>query len=381
MKKVNKNKKSSIVDLFTKKVNKKELPAIDTKTFIAIVKSNKKLEKEVEKLRYEIEKIEAPIYQAKMGGPSLKPKRFEEIHNKKIELEKKFRKKFEDQYIHSKFFDIEDTWAMESSVEIAPPPPPSPPLSPSTMELFPYECKTISVTVCKKEVCIDQPLPMYLDYIMVGPDCDGSFSRNGNKFILEDDVQGGYYYEYGMYHRTSQTHEGQINISASTEIAEDSKINYLSTTFIRQSNNNGICAGGEDFFGYPPNWGWGKGSFQFRVKSKKPGEGWSIEFSTGEIQYRNTDKVSARIACVSQVLGVYYDQGNSKTLVIHLHKSYPAGTQFIFEVTLIYWIKACGEYGHASSSYDLRVVPEIHIEACTKEWPDTITIDVPKGTD
>ena len=55
--------------------------------------------------------------------------------------------------------------------------------------------------------------------------------------------------------------------------------------------------------------------------------------------------------------------------MLDINQYYPAGTIFIVEASLDYWIKSCGKESWGSVTYNLEANPYINLAACSWQWP------------
>jgi len=339
----------NLLALFVKKVKKQDLPVRDREKFQEQINANKKNEVKISKLQHAIELIESDLFKAQAG---LDKNRCKTLLKKSGELKKELQKyEYYNQVEFNKVFPQEHG--------------PYLPLD--------SECKDITIRVCQDRVCVAQPVPISVDGIWLETGSNGTFELIGNKrFRHNDEVIGSSSWNL-TYHRHSQTHEGKICIWSSTELVEAAKVLGIGIVFNGFEYGNYGCAIGDNKTFVPNSWGRAQMFYQFRVSSKIPGGLWVREYDGSEILYNDTGRIESRIACWSNnVLG----NDGSATLSIELSKSFPAGTQFLIEAYLRYWIKANGVDADASVGYSLDVSPYISLESCSYQYPEWITIHV-----
>ncbi len=349
----------NLLELFVKKVNKEELPEGEDRTFLEERERYRKIRKEMDKLEYELEEIEAPMYQAMLKSYGLTSDVMKDILKKKEEAHKKFREgmgKDYERYMYS--------WGKPYV------------MLPPELDILHERCKEITVTVCKERVCIDEPISLAVHDIYADNDSDGAFtsiSITDGQFGYEDDVYG--YSEWNLtYHRYSRVHEGTIRIKSSAELVEPAKVRKVGVDFEPLLDwrdwpkSNGVFAVGgyRPFLGCPRSRGKGYMWITLRVYRKLPGESW-VKLTDYTELYKQTGWIASRISQAHA-----YPPARS----LDLYEDYPAGTQFSIEVDLSYEIKGNGVEGCASADYNLEVKPYMNLEACTMEYPEYVTISV-----
>ena len=240
-------------------------------------------------------------------------------------------------------------------------------------------CKDIVVHVCQQRVCVDQNVPIDVEDIWAASGTDGSLSRPAtNRFSLQDEVHGSSTWNW-TYHRHSQTHDGQIGIWCGTELVEPATVHGIGIVFehLLQPNgwpqSNGGCGHGDTFLTVPDSWGRAKMYSKFSVRYRMPGGGWVLGYDGAQSNYLDTGEINSNVSCwVDNILGA----AGGNDILLPLSGTFPAGTEFLVEGYLSYWIKALGEAGDAYAYYNMRVRPYIKIESCSYQYPSTITINV-----
>ncbi|MHC5076765.1 MAG: hypothetical protein ACYTFM_10085 [Planctomycetota bacterium] len=368
------DEQKNLLDLFLKKVDKKELPERDIKIFLKEREAKKELAEEISKYQQEIKEIKAPIKQALLEKMGLSIDEIEKVSNKTKELTQNFQERSEE--ICEMYMSAEPTYrvpeynmpqgpginSLDAGIQIDP-------------DLF--RCRDITIRICKEKVCVAQPVPIFLENIFPEGDGEDNFQRSGNSFSLSDtvDSQSGY-----------MQHEGEIEIWSAAELVESSKVYKIGMQFDQllqpngQSKENGGCAfGGKDcmIFDWICDVGWGKAklTWKFELYVKEPGENFEEIYRTNHIEYINTGQIDSRISCrVNNVLGATGHQTVAYTF--STLPQFPTGTQFLNKIFLNYEIEAGGDgaQGSASAYYNLKVKPFMHIEACSWEWPESVTI-------
>ena len=353
-----------LLGLFLRGVKKNDLPKPDPKPYRLVLKTRRKLEAEIDKHEHQIEKIRWPVHKAQIEMQGLSADQLKKMMLDEAAQRERLLSKLGNGY-------MEEMWS--ESVPAA--------ASPGFIgSVFDLNCTDIVVKVCKEKVCVDQAFPLGVDDIWSeqGSDCWLNKEAN-NRFSAGDSVTGSSTWNL-FYHRHGQTHEGKINIWSSGEVVEPTTVRGLGVVFEHtvgpngQPEKNGACAHGKDPFGLPPSWGRGKMFWEIRLKYKEPGSGWTNWFDSATVKYRDTGQVESNIMCwVDDVLGEW----SRKDLSVQRYGQFPAGTQFLIETYLSYWIKAFGLEGSAIVYYNLDVKPYIKIEACSQQYPEWITIHVP----
>lgn len=343
------------LDLFLAKVKKEDLPE-RTPIFPRKGAAYKKIKTEIDKLEYELEEIQAPIYQGMLKSFALSSDAMKDIHQKAEEAHTNFRKSFGKEY---------KEYMASAGPAIA--------VQGYEAELLAQLCKDVTIQVCKRKVCVDQPVPLSVDDTWVDAHSDGTLTliRDYDRFKYEDEVFG--YSDWNInYHRKSRVHEGAINIMSSTELVEPAKVRQIGVVFQPLLDYrgwpkaNGVFAEG----GYRPNVfcprsrGRGFMWITFRVRSKIPGGSWVTRTNYTEL-YKERPWLASRI---SQL----HAYPPPRSLVIN--DNYPAGTQFLIEISLSYEIEGNGVEGCAWADYNLEVKPYMNLEACTWEFPESVTV-------
>jgi hypothetical protein len=238
------------------------------------------------------------------------------------------------------------------------------------------ECTDITVHVCKERVCVDQRLPLNLDFIRQAPGSQGSFSLpRADKFTTTDYVRGWDSWN-ATYHRHHSTHSGGIEIWASLQLAEAAVVDGIGIEFrpeISAGIGNGGWAVGDHYVFLPDNTGRVKMFHSVGVLYQQPGGVWTPWQATGEVLYLDHGPVNSNVAPIFTVLGT---PGPKDVSFSTPGSSFAAGTQFLLQANLRYWIDGNGADGEASASYELTVHPYILVKSCTDQWPESILVRV-----
>ncbi|UCF06133.1 MAG: hypothetical protein JSV33_03650 [bacterium] len=353
-----KNKKTAL-DLFLKKIEPKELPKKGTTLLRRDKEAHKKFVTKMDEIEYELEKAEAPVYKAWLESIGLTNDEMKDIFKRKEKLIKDKRESFEFAYKEYSFYETPQKYPFEDYLD--------------KLRL----CKDVTVRVCQRMVCVDQPVPLTVDDVWVDSGSPGNFTvvRNYDRFKYDDHVYGYSTWNW-TYHRHNVTHEGGINIRSSVELVEPAKVRQIGIIFeplygcFAQPDwpcANGVFGSGNDPFGLPPSWGRGKMWISFQVSIKVPGETWIRLLPDNRVLYKDTGKIESRIAQAHTY---------PPPRVLTLHENYPAGTQFLIETNLSYWIRGRGAEGNAYADYALEAKPFMNLEACSWEYPESVTIDI-----
>jgi hypothetical protein len=238
------------------------------------------------------------------------------------------------------------------------------------------QCTDITVMVCQQRVCVDQPLGMNIDFIGALPGSQGTFTRPAtNKFTTSDFVRGWDSWNW-TYHRHHRTHSGGIQIVASAQLLEDAVVNGIGIEFRPEQSagiGNGGWAEGDTYAALPDNTGRVQMSYRVETMNRPASGNWTPWHSTGNVMYLDHGPVNSNVAGIFTVLGV---QGTKDVRFDTAGTLFRAGSEFILEANLWYWIDGNGLDGAASASYELRIHPYLLIESCTDQWPETVTIRV-----
>lgn len=345
------------LDLFLKKVKPEDLPERGATLPRRDIVAHKKLEAEIEKLEYEREKTEVPIYKAWIESLGLSFDEMREITEEKKRIRKQFQESFKKAYTDYMFYE---TAVVDPVVEA----------------LLLNRCKEVTIRVCKQKVCVDQPVPLSVDRVWEDPGSDGTLDMvsDYDRFEYHDAAYG--YSTWNLfYHRHSRTHEGGINIRSSAELVEPAKVRQIGMVFEPLLDGkgwplpNGVFASGDDAWLLPTSWGRGKMWISFQVSRKTPGgTNWISLLPDNRINYKDTGKITSRIM---------QSHAYPPPRVMTLNEDYPAGTQFLIETNLSYWIKGLGDEGNAWADYALEARPIMNLEACSWKYPKWVTVQVP----
>jgi len=353
-------KKKLGLDLFLKKVKEADLPEWDGQIFRRYKASKKKLRKAMDKLEYELEETQAPFYKAMLESIGLSSKEMKEIIKKGKEIHIKFRKS-----IGKEFKEYMYSPAGAYGVLHLPP------------QLEKPLCKDVTIHVCQRKVCVDQPVPVSVDRVWAEIGSDGTLtwpeSGSSSCFSYEDDVCG--YSDWNWsYHRYSRVHDGVIVIRSSAELVQPAKVRQIGVFFEPLLDYrgwpkpNGVFPTG----GYRPNpftprsRGRGEMGITFRVDSKIPGGPWVRRTDQYET-YRTTGWINSRI---------FIEHAYPPPRSVNLNENFPAGTQFLIEAILSYEIEGNGEGGCTGADYNLEVKPYMNLEACSWEFPEWVLVHI-----
>ncbi len=353
-----------LLSLFLRRVKKTDLPKRDPKPYKRALKARRMLEAKIAKHEQQLEKISWPLHKAQIESLGLSADQLKSIAREEAEEQEQFRAKVGAAY-------REQMWSEAVPAAVSPQ---------HIGSLVDLNCTEIVVRVCKDKVCVDQALPLSVDDIWAEQGSDCTLNKDtSNRFSAQDSVAGSSSWNL-FYHRHGQTHEGQINIWSSGELVEPATVHGLGVVFKHtvgpngQPEWNGAAVHGNYTFGLPPSWGRGKMHWEIKLKYKEPGGGWTHWFDSATVKYFDTGQVESNIMWWSDnVLGEW----SRKDLSVMRFRQFPAGTQFLIETYLSYWIKALGEEGSASVHYNLDVKPYVKIEACSYQYPEWVTVHVP----
>jgi hypothetical protein len=376
-----KGESKNLIELFVKKATKKDLPDLSKRTDISDLK--KKYEK-LAKYEEEIEELRAPLYQKRAEMIGLDAKEMMNIQKKEEQVLKQMKG------VLGQPLDIQT--ALLGPRQFSPPN--------EYQVTDPHDpfglCEEIKVRICKERVCVDQPLPLHVDEISQATDSGCAFQKHGDtKFEASDGVSGSYHYSHLCYHRDWKESIGAINILASGELVQPAKVRTIGITYksfpdpagvqnITNMNQTSAC--GWSRIAYPNSWGRARKNWDLKIMSRIPGGAAAIEFeSAADIQVEDTGQCEwgGEHGCLyggcwikNTILGVENPPNGQVTIAIPVDKNFPAGTIFIIESSLGYWIKAGGDKASAYIQYGLEILPFISIEACSYEYPENVTIRV-----
>jgi len=173
-------------------------------------------------------------------------------------------------------------------------------------------------------------------------------------------------------------HEGAINIRSSVELLEQAKVRQIGMKFKTLMgvpghqdwpSYNGVFADGDNKSVVPDSWGRGKMWISFQASIKRPGGSWVRQIPDLNVKYLYKD-TGRHYSLTTQAFTYPPDR------YINLNESYPAGTQFLIDVVLSYWIKACGWDSSASVDYNLQAIPFMNLESCSWEYPEWVCAPV-----
>lgn len=357
MKDKRKGKKKPALDLFLRKVKKDDLPERGSTILRRDPAAHKNLEAEMDKLEHELEEIQAPIFKAEIERMGLSIDELKEIAKKEKEIHNKFRKSFGEEL--ERYIYGAGPFSENLGVRL----------------VYHHECKDVTFEVCDQRVCVDQPVPLPVADIWKESGSGGAFTRNGANFNYSDTVLGWSEWNF-FYHRRTRTDEGGINIRLSTELVQPATVRQIGITFPPLLDYrgwplaNGIFAIGANKAGRPDSFGSGKMWISFQVSIKKPLDVDFVRQIPDPVEY------------------LYYDRGRYYSRVAQtntyppsrswdLNRNYAAGTQFLIEANLSYWITASGWDASASARYNLEVRPYMNLEACSWEYPEWATVQIP----
>lgn len=368
-------RQKDVVSLFLRRVKKEDLPDRDPDAFKKEKEADTELEEEFAKLQHEMEEIEAPLYIAGLKQAGVTAEELMETLKKSATRSAELGEKYLKEYYGRGYatttavpWDIVP-WYGEEGVEAAL----GDPLS--------DRCETIEVRVCREKVCVSNPMPMFVDDIWLEPGSDGDFDKlSENSFDAHDAANGWSTWNW-TYHRHSQTHSGKIIISCSTELVEPATVRGMGVWFEELPDaRNGGCARGKIPVTVPNSWGHVKMYRRVQLRYKRPGELWVNWFMPSRFKYYDLwQEQGILVPGTCGPLGLHNVLGRYRNHNYHVHRfdAFPAGTQFLTEVQLSWWVKGNGAGGGAGAHYGLKVRPYIEIEACSWELPESITIHVP----
>jgi len=226
------------------------------------------------------------------------------------------------------------------------------------------ECRDVIVRECQQRICVDQPVPITIDLGWFNGDGRFAWARQHDRFTLNDGVYGSDYWNLSGHHRTGTTHDGEVNFRAGATLVEEALVRQIGVRFIQYGNGgNGAYVTGED--GPLPGQDWGKADMfvSFQVLSRTPTGPWTahLPFSSVETQYVDEENRWSRPPSGPAVY--------PPTRSVDIYQRFPAGTEFVLEIQLRYWIRGWGYNGYGGVSYSLQVSPYMNLESCSWQWP------------
>jgi hypothetical protein len=95
------------------------------------------------------------------------------------------------------------------------------------------------------------------------------------------------------------------------------------------------------------------------------------------VNYVDSGQIESRVGASPNLVGGDWNDPASwsRDVGISVTDAFPAGTLFMIEVELSYWMKGLGREGEASIGYGMKVHPYLVIDACSYQFPDVITIN------
>lgn len=377
-----KGENKNLLELFVKKAKKEDLPELSIRTDITDLK--KKYE-ELAKYEKDLEELRAPLYKKEAEKIGIDTEEMMEIEKKEDEIFKQMKS------IIGEPTDLEAATLGPQQLS-----PPSAYVQ--ALDLFdPYAlCEEITVRICKEKVCVDQPVPLYLDDISPAAGSGCSFQKYGDSNFEAGDGVSGYSYTSDLnYHRGTRTSTGTINILASGQIVESAKVKTTGITFKYFPDPDGnydlfhmnqSSAYGWTRIVYPHSWGRAKKYWDLKITSIIPSGAAVREFESAEdILVEDTGKCEwgGEHGCLyggcwihNTIMGVMDPPNRQVTVAIPIYKNFPAGAIFLVESPFSYKVKARGEKATAGVHYGLEILPFINIEACSYEYPENVTIRV-----
>ncbi len=360
--------------LFLKKVKKKDLPKLDHSEDLEEDKREQALIADISRFQHEMEKIEAPLFTAELKQRGVSLDDYKKIMEQRKEWREKHIEKFEARLDLERWeppYSLSETgWVLEG--------PDLP------------ECTEIPVRVCQERVCVDTDLPISIDELYRTDGSNGTFQKHGNDgFEAYDRVEG--YSTWNLtYHRHKRYDRGWVNIHSSTELVEPAVVKGIGVNFEQLVHANGETfanggkAWGDIHISKPNSWGRAEKYKRIRVEYKKPGEPW-VRWHWPQNRtryfhhYNEQEMTSAGFA--NNMWGPHWPDevigsNNRGSVTEQRTGNFSAGTQFRVYVQLKWKIYGNGDNGVAKVHYGLRAKPFITIEACSYEYPESVTIDL-----
>lgn len=105
---------------------------------------------------------------------------------------------------------------------------------------------------------------------------------------------------------------------------------------------------------------------------------WTTLYGGSAVKYLDHGPVTSNVSAVPNLFeaGYYSDPSEwTRDVSAPFDGTFAAGTLFLIELELSYWIRGNGRDGDALVNYGMQVRPYLVVEACTYQYPSTITID------
>jgi hypothetical protein len=216
------------------------------------------------------------------------------------------------------------------------------------------------------------PLDVDLGWATQGTDGALSWPRQYDRFQLIDEVRGGDSWNL-TYHRITHTHDGEVNFRVGTELVEEARVRSAGVRFVplppgsyggqQYIAGNGAWADGRNFAVLPTNWGQVQQWSSFQVSSLRPGGNWvaHVPWDQVTVLYKDSGEIGSIIYSAPP--------HSPPERAAAIAEDFPAGTQFLIDISLSYHLKGVGLDGSAWAQYLLEVQPYLNFEACSWQWP------------